>query len=28
LIAQIVLSEIKNQKIGLADRIAKPVVKK
>jgi len=28
LIAQIVLSEIKNQKIGLADRIAKPAVKK
>jgi len=28
LIAQIVLSEIKNQKIGLADQIAKPVVKK
>ena len=28
LIAQIVLNEIKNQKIGLADRIAKPVVKK
>ena len=28
LIAQIVLSEIKNQKIGLADRIAKPIVKK
>jgi lysophospholipase L1-like esterase len=28
LIAQIVLSEIKNQKLGLADRIAKPIVKK
>jgi len=28
LIAQVVLSEIKNQKIGLADRIAKPAVKK
>jgi lysophospholipase L1-like esterase len=28
LMAQIVLSEIKNQKIGLADRIGKPMVKK
>jgi lysophospholipase L1-like esterase len=28
LIAQIVLDEIKNQKIGLADRMAKPIVKK